>query len=106
MTFGMSRDDADPFGLPTIAQENPKEDPTVSIDTTGVGRLMQICVDDARKVNPNIKLGIPANRAASKGQREILQHVGFDLRFVQPQTRAGGKIGRSASGVVEVRVCW
>ena len=64
MTFGMSRDDAGPFGLPTITQENPKEDPTVSIDTTGVGRLMQMCCDDARKVNPNIKLGIPANRAA------------------------------------------
>ena len=26
-------------------------------DTTGVGHLMQICVDDARSVNPMIKLG-------------------------------------------------
>jgi pyruvate,orthophosphate dikinase len=30
----------------------------VSIDVSGVGRLMQICVDDAKVVNPNIKLGI------------------------------------------------
>jgi pyruvate,orthophosphate dikinase len=58
MTYGMSRDDAGPFLMPYIAKEIYKEDPTVSIDVSGVGRLMQICVDDARKVNPNIKLGI------------------------------------------------
>ena len=44
MTYGMSRDDAGPFLMPYIAQEIYKEDPTVSIDTSGVGRLMQICV--------------------------------------------------------------
>ena len=35
-------------------------------------------------------------------QHEVLQHLRFDLRFVQPQTRAGGSSGGSASGVVEV----
>jgi pyruvate,orthophosphate dikinase len=47
-----------------ISQEN-----TVSIDVTGVGRLMEICVKDAREVNPKIKLGIcgehPATPTAS-----------------------------------------
>ncbi len=61
----MSRDDAGPFLMPYIAKEIYKEDPTVSIDVSGVGRLMQICVDDAKAVNPNIKLGIPANKAAT-----------------------------------------
>ena len=58
MTFGMSRDDAGTFLTEYIKQEIYKEDPTVSIDVTGVGRLMQICVDDARKSRPDIKLGI------------------------------------------------
>jgi pyruvate,orthophosphate dikinase len=58
MTFGMSRDDAGPFLMPYIAKEIYKEDPTVSIDPKGVGRLMQICVDDAEAVKPKIKLGI------------------------------------------------
>ncbi|MDQ3815942.1 MAG: pyruvate, phosphate dikinase, partial [Armatimonadota bacterium] len=58
MTFGMSRDDAGPFLQAYIREEIYKEDPTVSIDQTGVGRLMQICVEDARKSRPDIKLGI------------------------------------------------
>ncbi len=36
MTYGMSRDDASPFLMPTIAREITKEDPTVSIDMSGV----------------------------------------------------------------------
>ena len=53
MTFGMSRDGAGPFLMPTIAHSITKEDPTVSIDTTGALRLMQICVDDACPTTPH-----------------------------------------------------
>ena len=105
MTYGMSRDDAGPFLMPYIAQEIYKEDPTVSIDTTGVGRLMQICVDDAKKVNPNIKLGICGEQGGDPDSVKILQLARPDLRLLQPQTRAGSKISRSASGVVKVVVC-
>ncbi len=42
MTFGMSRDDAGSFLPVYIREEIYKEDPTVSIDQTGVGKLMRI----------------------------------------------------------------
>ena len=85
MTFGMSRDDAGPFGLPYIAQENPKEDPTVSIDTTGVGRLMQVGVEDARKVNPDIKLGICGEQGGDPNSIKFCNTLG--LTYVSRRPR-------------------
>ena len=62
---------------------------------------MQICADDARAVNPNIKLGIPANRAASKRGRERLQHAGLDVCFVQPQARAPTRLAAAQSALAK-----
>ena len=66
MNHGMSRDDAGPFGLPYIAQEIYKEDPTVSIDVSGVGRLMQMGVDDARPTTPTSS-GHPREQGGEQG---------------------------------------
>ena len=85
MTFGMSRDDAGPFLMPYIAQEIYKEDPTVSIDTTGVGRLMQICVDDARKVNPNIKLGICGEQGGDPDSVKFCNTLGLTYVSCSPK---------------------
>ena len=67
MTYGMSRDDAGPFLMPYIAQEIYKEDPTVSIDTSGRRSFdADLCADDARAVNPSISSSASAaNRAAT-----------------------------------------
>ena len=58
MGYGISRDDAGKF-LPLYIEKSIfKTDPTDTIDQKGIGRLMKICVEDARAVNPKIKLGI------------------------------------------------
>ncbi len=85
MTYGMSRDDAGPFLMPYIAQEIYKEDPTVSIDTTGVGRLMQICVDDARKVNPSIKLGICGEQGGDPDSVKFCNTLGLTYVSCSPK---------------------
>ena len=85
MTFGMSRDDAGPFLMPYIAQEIYKEDPTVSIDTTGVGRLMQICVEDARKVNPDIKLGICGEQGGDPDSVKFCNTLGLTYVSCSPK---------------------
>jgi pyruvate,orthophosphate dikinase len=85
MTYGMSRDDAGPFLMPYIAKEIYKEDPTVSIDQTGVGRLMQICVDDARAVNPNIKLGICGEQGGDPDSVKFCAKLGLTYVSCSPK---------------------
>ncbi len=85
MTYGMSRDDAGPFLMPYIAKEIYKEDPTVSIDVSGVGRLMQICVDDARKVNPGIKLGICGEQGGDPDSVRFCNKLGLTYVSCSPK---------------------
>ena len=58
MTYGLSRDDAAKFLPVYLEKKIINVDPTETIDTVGVGRLMEICVKDARAVRPDLKLGI------------------------------------------------
>ncbi len=85
MTYGMSRDDAGPFLTEYIKQEIYKEDPTVSIDQTGVGRLMEICVEDARKVNPNIKLGICGEHGGDPDSVKFCNKLGLNYVSCSPK---------------------
>ena len=57
-TYGISRDDSARF-LDAYIEKNILEvDPFVSLDTSGVGKLIKIAKESAIKVNPDIKLGI------------------------------------------------
>ena len=57
-TYGISRDDSARF-LDVYIEKNILEvDPFVSLDTSGVGKLIKIAKENAIKVNPDIKLGI------------------------------------------------
>jgi pyruvate,orthophosphate dikinase len=59
MTFGYSRDDAERNFLITYVEQGilPKN-PFQTIDRDGVGRLMQIAVNDGRKTRPDLEVGI------------------------------------------------
>jgi pyruvate,orthophosphate dikinase len=58
MTFGFSRDDIGSF-LPTYLEKKVLGvDPFNSIDEDGVGRLLEIAIDEGRSVKPDLKIGI------------------------------------------------
>jgi len=58
MTFGYSRDDVGTF-LPDYLENNILlDDPFVTIDTEGVGQLIQMTVEKGRSVNPDLKIGV------------------------------------------------
>jgi pyruvate,orthophosphate dikinase len=59
MTFGYSRDDAERNFLVTYVEQGilPKN-PFQTIDRDGVGRLMQIAVNEGRKSRPDLEVGI------------------------------------------------
>ncbi|MBN2386614.1 MAG: pyruvate, phosphate dikinase [Anaerolineales bacterium] len=59
MTFGYSRDDAERNFLVTYVEQGIlPTNPFQTIDREGVGKLMQMAVDDGRKTRPELEVGI------------------------------------------------
>jgi pyruvate, orthophosphate dikinase len=84
MTYGLSRDDAGKF-LPLYIEKGIfKNDPTETIDPNGVGRLMKICVDDARAVNPEIKLGICGEHGGDPTSIHLCHELGLNYVSCSP----------------------
>ncbi len=58
MAFGLSRDDAGKF-LPQYVEEGLFPfDPTERLDEKGVGRLIRMAVEEGRRANPRLKVGL------------------------------------------------
>ncbi len=85
MAYGLSRDDAGKFLPLYIEQKILKNDPTESIDTKGVGRLMKICVDDAKAVNPKIKLGICGEHGGDPASVMFCHSIGLTYVSCSPK---------------------
>ncbi|MHB9130959.1 MAG: pyruvate, phosphate dikinase [Armatimonadota bacterium] len=85
MTFGLSRDDAAKFLPVYLDKKIINVDPTESIDQKGVGRLMEICVQDARAVNPNIKLGICGEHGGDPDSVKFCHQLGLTYVSCSPK---------------------
>jgi len=83
-TLGMSRDDSASF-LPHYAELGiVKANPFASLDTTGVGQLMQIAVEKGRKTRKDIKLGICGEHGGDPHSVVFCHHVGLDYVSCSP----------------------
>ncbi|MCP5523315.1 MAG: pyruvate, phosphate dikinase [Verrucomicrobiales bacterium] len=56
--LGISRDDMGNFLMPYTENEIFKKNPFATLDTTGIGQLMEMAVAKGRTTRPDIKLGI------------------------------------------------
>lgn len=84
LTFGFSRDDANKF-LPKYYQNNVLEnDPFVKIDQEGIGSLMKVAIDIAKKQRPNISLGVCGEHAADADSVEFCYQIGLDYVSCSP----------------------
>ena len=84
MTFGFSRDDSDKFLKPYVEQKILPGDPFESIDQSGVGQLMEICVDKAKKVRPDIKLGICGEHGGEPRSVAFCHKIGLNYVSCSP----------------------
>ncbi|RYG23397.1 pyruvate, phosphate dikinase [bacterium] len=84
MTFGFSRDDSDKFLKPYVERKILPGDPFESIDRTGVGQLMQIAIDKAKKVRPNIKLGICGEHGGEPSSVQFCHEIGLNYVSCSP----------------------
>jgi pyruvate,orthophosphate dikinase len=83
-TFGLSRDDAGKF-LPFYVETNLlPEDPFVSLDQTGVGKLVKMACDLGRSTRPQIKLGICGEHGGDPESVIFCHRVGLDYVSCSP----------------------
>ncbi len=84
MALGFSRDDAGTFISKYMEQGILKDDPFVSIEEAGVGRLMKICVEDGKATNPNIELGICGEQGGDPQSIDFCYRIGLDYVSCSP----------------------
>jgi len=82
--LGMSRDDSGSFLPYYLSQEIVKSNPFASIDTEGVGELMRIAVERARKTRPDIKLGICGEHGGDPASVIFCHQLGLDYVSCSP----------------------
>jgi len=78
MGCGFSRDDAGKFLNQYVEQGIYERDPFQSIDQTGVGKLMEICVEKARKANSKIEIGICGEHGGEPESVKFCHRIGLD----------------------------
>ena len=83
-TFGLSRDDSASF-LPAYQRNGILEhDPFVTLDTVGVGELIQIAAERGRATRPNLKLGICGEHGGDPASIRFCETVGLDYVSCSP----------------------
>ena len=82
--LGMSRDDMGSFLQQYTDLGIFKANPFASLDTTGVGQLMQIAVEKGRKARKDIKLGICGEHGGDPHSVVFCHHLGLDYVSCSP----------------------
>jgi pyruvate,orthophosphate dikinase len=82
--LGMSRDDSGSF-LPHYAElEIVKKNPFATIDTSGVGQLVEMACTKGRTTRPSIKLGICGEHGGDPASIHFFEKVKLDYVSASP----------------------
>ena len=84
MTYGFSRDDAGKFLSDYYEKNIFTKDPFKSIDEKGVGRLMIVASKLAKKVRPDIELGICGEHGGDTSSIEFCHKIGLNYVSCSP----------------------
>ncbi len=84
MTFGYSRDDINGFLPDYLAKDLLPVDPFQSLDTSGVGQLIEIGVAKGRSVKGKLKLGICGEHGGDPASIAFCHAVGLDYVSCSP----------------------
>jgi len=84
MTYGFSRDDFSKFSNDYISQKVLPNDPFAILDAEGVGELIKMCVEKAKKVNPDIKIGICGEHGGEAQSILLSSEYGLDYVSCSP----------------------
>ena len=84
MTFGFSRDDAGKFLEEYYSRKIFESDPFAKLDQTGVGKLVELAIQNGKKTRPNIKLGICGEHGGDPSTIEFCHNVGLNYVSCSP----------------------
>jgi pyruvate,orthophosphate dikinase len=84
MTFGFSRDDAGKFLKYYVENGILDGDPFVSIDTKGVGQLVEMGVKKGRSARKDLKVGICGEHGGDPDSVVFCHHTGLDYVSCSP----------------------
>ena len=84
MTFGYSRDDSGRFLPEYVGSGILRHDPFVSIDTRGVGTLLQRAAFAGRRAKPGLKIGVCGEHGGDPASIEFFEVVGLDYVSCSP----------------------
>ena len=85
MTFGFSRDDAERhFIVRYLENKILPRNPFETIDEKGVGRLMELAVNEGRKTRPNLEVGICGEHGGDPDSIHLCHRIGLDYVSCSP----------------------
>ena len=84
MTLGFSRDDAGSFIKEYVNKNIFEKDPFQTLDTEGVGQLVQMAIEKGRKTRPDIKLGICGEHGGDPQSIAVCHKVGLNYVSCSP----------------------
>jgi pyruvate,orthophosphate dikinase len=82
--LGISRDDMGAFLMPYTEAEVFKKNPFATLDSTGVGQLMEIAAAKGRNTRPNIKLGICGEHGGDPDSVKFCHKLGLNYVSCSP----------------------
>ena len=84
LTYGFSRDDIGKFLGAYQERKILAKDPFASLDTEGVGALVEIGTKKGRATKPNLKIGICGEHGGDPASVHFFHKVGFDYVSCSP----------------------
>ncbi len=84
MGFGFSRDDAGAFIAQYLEKKIFTEDPFQTLDQGGIGKLMQIGIDNGRRVKKNLEVGICGEHGGDPESVKFCHRVGMNYVSCSP----------------------
>jgi len=104
LTFGYSRDDAEGKFLGAYVQKGIlPEDPFISLDRNGVGRLVELGVTEGRATRPDLEVGICGEHGGDPKSIEFCHQVGLDYVSASPYRVPLARLAAAQAALKEKR---
>jgi len=102
-TFGYSRDDAEgKFLLRYVESKILPVNPFQQLDQVGVGRLMQIAVEEGRATRPELKVGICGEHGGDPSSIEFCHRIGLNYVSCSPYRVPVARLAAAQAAVMPV----
>ena len=102
MTYGFSRDDAGKFLNAYYDKKIFESDPFARLDTTGVGQLMEMAVNNGKATRPSLHCGICGEHGGDPTSVEFCHKIGLDYVSCSPFRVPIARLAAAQAAIAEM----